>query len=117
MQLTEGEEDFFGDSSRSFALPCKALSTLYRSLQVIHKNPFLLPTSFQQDILKDNFIRAFSWAKQRAREMRKMLHTKKCPKLFSRTEVNPSTKYKDLTNQNSQVPVSKRQTTEGCYAR
>jgi len=38
MQLTEGEEDFSGGSSRRFALPCKALSTLYRSLQVIQKN-------------------------------------------------------------------------------
>lgn len=36
MQLTEGKEDFTVDSSRSFALLCKALSTLYRSLQVIH---------------------------------------------------------------------------------
>lgn len=69
MQLTEGDEDLSRDSSSSFALPCKALSTLYRSLQVTHKKKKMLlpPTSLPQDTLKDNFLVAFSGAKQRER--------------------------------------------------
>lgn len=70
MQLTEGDEDLSRDSSSSFALPCGALSTLYRSLQVTHKKKkkmLLPPTSLPQDTLKDNFLGAFSGAKQRER--------------------------------------------------
>lgn len=113
MQLTEGDEDLSRDSSSSFALPCKALSTLYRSvpstdpLQVIHtkKKCFCHQLVYHRILLK---ITSWEPSLGQSKEKDEKCHTEKFPKFFPLTISYPSAKGHVLTSQDLQLPESIR---------
>lgn len=107
MQLTEGDEDLSRDSSSSFALPCKALSTLYRSLQVTHKKKkcFCHQLVYHRILLK---ITSWEPSLGQSKEKDEKCHTEKFPKFFPLTISYPSAKCHVLTNQDLQLPESIR---------